>query len=167
MIFALLMILYLLVCIILCLLVLIQSDKGGGLSGAIGGGLASANALLGTQDTANILTRGTAIFATAFMVLCIVLSLVLPRASAPAGKSVLKQRAETHQDFSPAQALQPLPIAPSGDQAQGVLGVPGTIQGTEGQAAPGTQAQTATQPAPAQAPAAPANAPAPPAAGKK
>ena len=74
--FGLFLVVFVLVCIVLVFLVLIQSDKGGGISAAIGGGLASASSLLGTQDTANILTRGTTIFAGAYMVLCILLSLV-------------------------------------------------------------------------------------------
>jgi len=60
------------VCILLCLLILIQSDKGGGISGAIGGGLAGASSMFGTQDTANVLTRTTAILASIFMGLCII-----------------------------------------------------------------------------------------------
>ena len=106
MLFAILMVLYVLVCLILCLVILIQSDKGGGISGAFGGGLASANALLGTQDTANILTRGTTIFATAYLVLCIVISLFVARTASEGapGKSVLKERAE--QQESPASILQ-------------------------------------------------------------
>jgi preprotein translocase subunit SecG len=114
MVFALVLIVYVFVCVILCLLVLIQSDKGGGISGAIGGGLSGANTLLGTQDTANILTRGTTIFASAFMLLCIVLSLFLSNTTVDAGSSALKERAEQQENFSPASILdeEPLPVAP-------------------------------------------------------
>lgn len=105
MIFGIAIIIFLIVCILLILLVLIQSDKGGGISGAIGGGLSGASSLLGTQDTANILTRGTAIFAVSYMVLCIVLSLFLSRTITSAPKSELKKMAET-QSYSPASALQ-------------------------------------------------------------
>jgi preprotein translocase subunit SecG len=105
MLFGIVLILFLIVCIFLILLVLIQSDKGGGISGAIGGGLSGASTLLGTQDTANILTRGTTIFAVGYMVLCIVLSLFLSRMAAPTVKSELKKMAET-QSFSPSSVLQ-------------------------------------------------------------
>lgn len=105
MIFGIAIIIFLIVCILLILLVLIQSDKGGGISGAIGGGLSGASSLLGTQDTANILTRGTTIFAVSYMVLCIVLSLFLSRTATSAPKSELKKMAET-QSYSPASALQ-------------------------------------------------------------
>jgi preprotein translocase subunit SecG len=112
MIFALLLVLFIIVCVFLCLLILIQSDKGGGISGAIGGGLGGASNLLGTQDTANILTRGTTIFATVFFILCIVMSLVLSRQAITVNKSLLQERAEKQQNFSPSSVLgsQGLPI---------------------------------------------------------
>ncbi|MBD3239254.1 MAG: preprotein translocase subunit SecG [Chitinivibrionales bacterium] len=106
MLFGALVVLFVIVCILLCLVVLIQSDKGGGISGALGGGLSGASALLGTQDTANILTRATTILATAYMVLCIVISLFVAGTvgGGPAGKSMLKERAEKYE--APASILQ-------------------------------------------------------------
>jgi preprotein translocase subunit SecG len=66
MLFAILVFLFIIVCIFLVFLILIQSDKGGGISGAIGGSLGGAGNLLGTQDTANILTRGTPFLVESF-----------------------------------------------------------------------------------------------------
>jgi len=119
MIFGIAVVFFLIVCVILVLLVLIQSDKGGGISGAIGGGLAGASTLLGTQDTANILTRGTTIFAAAYMVLCILLSLFLSRTAASGPKSALKKRAET-QAYSPSSVLPGggLPFTGSAEQGE-------------------------------------------------
>ncbi|MBD3314813.1 MAG: preprotein translocase subunit SecG [Chitinivibrionales bacterium] len=105
MLFGIALVFFVIVCIALVLLVIIQSDKGGGISGAIGGGLSGANSFLGTQDTANILTRGTTMFAVLYMVLCIVLSLGLS-GSGKAPESALKKRAETQQSYSPASALE-------------------------------------------------------------
>jgi preprotein translocase subunit SecG len=105
MLFAILVILFVIVCIFLCLLILIQSDKGGGISGAIGGGLGGASSLLGTQDTANILTRGTTIFATVFFLLCITMSFLVSRQSITVNKSLLQERAEKQQNFSPSSVL--------------------------------------------------------------
>ena len=56
MLFGILSVIFALVCLILGLLVLLQSDKGGGISGAIGGGVSSANSVIGAQNTENILT---------------------------------------------------------------------------------------------------------------
>jgi preprotein translocase subunit SecG len=100
-----LLIAFLLVCIILCFLILIQSDKGGGISGTIGGGLGGASSLLGTQDTANILTKGTMIFGTVFFVICILMSFVMSRREVNVEKSMLQKRAEQQQDYSPASVL--------------------------------------------------------------
>jgi len=117
MLFGIFVVAFVIVCLLLILLVLIQSDKGGGISGAIGGGLAGASTFLGAQDTANILTRGTTIFASTYMILCIVLSLFLSRLSNTGQKSVLKKRAETQESFSPSSVLehQRLPFAQEGE----------------------------------------------------
>ncbi len=105
MLFAFLVVIFVIVCIILSLLILIQSDKGGGISGAIGGGLGGASSLLGTQDTANILTRGTTIFASVFFMLCIIMSFVLRTQNVTVNKSLLQERAEKQQNYSPSSVL--------------------------------------------------------------
>jgi preprotein translocase subunit SecG len=62
----------------LVFLVLLQDDKGGGISGAIGGGVGStANTILGSQNAENILTYGTRIFAGTFFVLTIIITLLV------------------------------------------------------------------------------------------
>jgi len=124
MLFGILIFLFVVVCIFLCLLILIQSDKGGGISGAIGGGLGGASSLLGTQDTANILTRGTQIFAGLFLVLCIILSFSFGRQGQIDQKSLLQQRAQKQQSYSPSSVLsnKGLPIQQGAQKATG----PGT-----------------------------------------
>jgi len=119
-----LMAVFILVCVVICFLVLIQSDKGGGISGAIGGGLGGANSLLGTQDTANILTRGTVIFGSVFFLLCIVMSFLMSHQNISVDKSLLQKRAEKQNSYSPASVLNNgngLPIQkamPAGQNAQ-------------------------------------------------
>jgi preprotein translocase subunit SecG len=139
------------VCVILCFLVLIQSDKGGGISGAIGGGLGGASSLLGTQDTANILTKGTMIFGTAFFVICILMSFTMSKRSVNVEKSMLQKRAEQQQDFSPASALDNkggLPIRQAG--AAGTEAAPAAgLPATAAPAAPKTTPQASTPSAPA------------------
>ena len=135
MLFGIAVVIYVLVCIFLVLLVIIQSDKGGGISGAIGGGLSGANALLGTQDTANILTRLTTGFAIGYMCLCIVLSLFLSRSTVQAQKSELRKRAEQQEKFSPASALSgalPVKEAGAGDAALPAEGGEAPAPATDG-----------------------------------
>jgi preprotein translocase subunit SecG len=133
--FGVLVFIFVIVCVLLCLLILIQSDKGGGISGAIGGGLGGANSLLGTQDTANILTRGTAIFAGLFLVLCIAMSAVVGRQNVSTQKSLLKDRAQKQADYSPSSILgnKAMPLQQSG--AAPAQSAPG--QGASSSALPG------------------------------
>lgn len=106
MLFAILVFLFVLVCIFLVFLILIQSDKGGGISGAIGGSLGGASNLLGTQDTANILTKGTAIFGGVFLLLCVLMSLVLSQQNNSTKASILQEKVSKEKKFSPASALE-------------------------------------------------------------
>ena len=69
----LLTIIHTLICVFLMLAVLLQAGKGGGLAGAIGGGL-GANAVLGGRSASTFLTKATAILATVFMLSCLVQS---------------------------------------------------------------------------------------------
>jgi len=101
MIFGLLLAVFLLVCVFLCLLVLIQSDKGGGLSGTLGG-LSGASNFLGTQDTANVLTKGTYIFGGVFLLLCVLMTFFAPGGHSAAGKSGMQKRAERTETVIPA-----------------------------------------------------------------
>lgn len=148
-IFWLLVVVFILVCLLLGFFILIQSDKGGGISGAIGGGLGGAQSLLGTQDTANFLTRATVGLGGAFLVLCIVMSVIISRQTVTVDKSILQKRAEKQQDYSPASVLG------------GQQGLP--IKGAEGEASPGlpvvpAQSENAQSAAPAQSGTQPAGA---------
>jgi preprotein translocase subunit SecG len=130
MLFGFLVVLFVIVCVILCLLILIQSDKGGGISGAVGGGLGGASNLLGTQDTANILTRGTVIFGVAFLILCILLSFTFNKSNVNGQKSLLQKRAEKQATYSPSSILN-----------NNGLPLQGTPDAAAGNAAPATPAQ--------------------------
>lgn len=106
----------------LILLVLVQNDKGGGISGAIGGGIGNASSVMGAQDTANILSRLTTGFAIGYMALSIIISLFLARFAVQAGhKSALKTRAEsTVGAYAPVtQSGQSGFIAPAADKKSG------------------------------------------------
>jgi len=155
MLFGFLVVIFVIVCLLLSLLILIQSDKGGGISGAIGGGLGGASNLLGTQDTANILTRGTTIFAGVFFLLCIIMSFVVSRQNVTVNKSLLQERAEKQQNYSPSSVLgtDALPIqegaaetAPAAGAATGSTPLPFS-------AAPATSEKGKAAPAATPAPA--------------
>lgn len=155
MLFGILIFFFVVVCILLCLLILIQSDKGGGISGAIGGGLAGASSMFGTQDTANVLTRTTAILASIFMGLCIIMSIFLSHPSSKQQKSLLKERAEKQSNFSPASVLQGNQGLPLGAAKPGAA-LPGAPVGAvplQQKAAAPAGLPVGPAPAPAKAPA--------------
>lgn len=139
MLFGIIIVLFLLVCIFLVMLVLIQSDKGGGISGALGGGLSAASNMLGTQDTANILTRATTISASLFMAFCVVIFIFVAKTGEKQQKSVLKARAEKQQNYNPSSVLggngglplsQPIPGNQSPGPAQQAPAPTGTQPGS-------------------------------------
>jgi preprotein translocase subunit SecG len=139
-------VIFVIVCVFLCLLILIQNDKGGGISGTLGGGFSSATNLLGSADTANILTKATSISAAIFLGLCLVLSIFVSRPTEKQVKSALKERAEKQGTYSPSSVLSGQQGLPVGNQGQGQAapqGMPvpqGLPQGAAPQApAPGTQ----------------------------
>ncbi len=72
-------ILVIIVCVVLGLIVLIQNPKGGGLSGTLAG---FNNQFMGVKQTTDVLEKGTWIFASALVVLCIVSTLFISGGSA-------------------------------------------------------------------------------------
>lgn len=71
-----LIVVFVLVCVFLTLFILVQSDKGGGISGAVGGGISNANSAIGAQNTENILTRGTTTLAVLYFSLAVIIFLL-------------------------------------------------------------------------------------------
>ncbi len=64
-------ILHVLICILLVIVVLLQSGKGGGLASSVAGGMSSAS-FLGGRTASNFLTKATTVLATAFFLSCLV-----------------------------------------------------------------------------------------------
>ena len=69
-----LFILIVIISIILGLIILIQNPKGGGLSGTLAG---FNNQFMGVKQTTDVLEKGTWIFASTLVVLCIVSTLFI------------------------------------------------------------------------------------------
>lgn len=93
--------LFILVCLILTLIILIQKGRGGGLSGAFGG--AGGNTAFGSK-TGDVLTWATSIIFGIFLLLAIALSLVADRVAHPA---------------TPPSASSTTPAAPAAPTAPG------------------------------------------------
>lgn len=91
--------------LVLALVVLMQSGKGGGLA-AMGGGSAATEGIMAGRQAATVFTRASWISGGIFMVLALVLSIMSSRAQRPA--SILEQ------DFQgqTAPATEPQPVVP-------------------------------------------------------
>ncbi len=85
--------LHVLVCVILVLVVLLQSGKGADLAGAFGGG--ATQTAFGSRGPASFLSKMTTVAAIVFMLTSVSLSLMTTRAST-GGKSILEtQKGQT------------------------------------------------------------------------
>jgi preprotein translocase subunit SecG len=102
---------FVMVCGLLMLSVLLQSGKGEGLSGTFGG---SAQ-FMGGRAAATFLTKATTSLAAAFMVLCIVLSVLSSSRRASAGRTEAQRRMMQ----TPAAQVAPTPGTSQPAPAQG------------------------------------------------
>ena len=90
--------------VLLTVVILLQSGKGGGLA-AMGGGSAPTEGILAGRQATTVLTRATWTGGTVFMVLALVLAIMSSRAQQP--QSILEQ------DFrQQLPATDPQPILP-------------------------------------------------------
>lgn len=96
--------------LLLGVVILLQSGKGGGLA-AMGGGAAATDGVLGGRQATTVLTRTTWISGTVFLVLALVLSIMSSRSAQPT--SILRDGLET------APATQPAPVLPGVEEEVG------------------------------------------------
>ena len=104
--FSVMMSLEILVSVLLVIVILMQSSKGGGLAGTFGGG--NVGMVFGVRRTADFLTRATQILAGSFVVLALVINIFfLPTRGKGVGESVLQrgggQRTSTTPQLPPVE----------------------------------------------------------------
>jgi preprotein translocase subunit SecG len=104
-------------CFILVAAILMQAGKGGGLAASFGGVTSSADAILGTRQAGNLLTKMTWWGGGIFLGLAFLLSMTSSRRSAP--RSILDQTFTTPPAQTAPATTQPgtnvLPITPAPD----------------------------------------------------
>ena len=105
--YTLLIVLMLLDGLILGVVVLLQSGKGGGLA-AMGGGASPTEGILAGRQATTMLTRASWTCGFSFMVLALVLSILSSRAQQPA--SILQQDFQSQP--APAPTTAPAPVLP-------------------------------------------------------
>ena len=106
--FTLLIILHVVVCVVLVLIVLLQSGKAGDLASAFGG--SSSQTAFGVRSAATILTKGTTICAITFMVTSLGLAILFTRGRTSSVLEELPAAEQTAPIAAPA-------AAPDSDQA--------------------------------------------------
>lgn len=109
--------LHILVCIILVLVVLLQSGKGADLAGAFGGG--ATQTAFGSRGPASFLSKMTTVAAVVFMITSISLSMMSSSETSAGGKSILETtgtEAAEPADSQPAAAPKSQEPVPTPDQ---------------------------------------------------
>jgi preprotein translocase subunit SecG len=97
--YLLLIILIVIAAILLCFIVLIQNSKGGGLSS----GFSSSNQIMGVRKTTDFLEKATWGLAGAIVVLSIITSYTVPKATNAEGSAILEQ-AQKEEKTNPMNA---------------------------------------------------------------
>ena len=135
---------HVIVCVILVLVVLLQSGKGADLAGAFGGG--ATQTAFGSRGPASFLSRMTTVAAVLFMLTCIGLSMISTNATKTEGKSILEttgKPAGKQTDKKPAANTGTPQAVPSPEEIRRIQ--------EEYQAKQKQQAAPAPSPAPAEA----------------
>src|SRR5512147_2815561 len=89
-----------LVSVLLMVVILMQSSKGGGLAGTFGS--SSMGTVFGVRRTADFLSRATTILATIFLALCLIINIFYLPGATDTGESVI-------QSGTPTSAPAPVP----------------------------------------------------------
>ncbi len=108
MIYGLILVLHLLICVVLILVVLLQSGKGGGLAGAFGGMGGAGQTLFGGRGAATFLSKATTVLGIAFMATSLVLALMAGTRGGP--RSVIRATQGEVSTEAPPVSTQPLQI---------------------------------------------------------
>ena len=105
--FTLLVVIIAIIGLLMTLVVLLQSGKGGGLAGIAAGG--ATQSLLGTRTAPDILEKATWVLGTLFIILCVLTNFFI--GGEEAGQSVIQQGDATEQlpPTLPPVDAQPLP----------------------------------------------------------
>ncbi len=109
--YTIILILHILVSVVLCVVVLLQSSKGSGLAGAFGGGGGLPQQIFGSRGMTTILHKLTIYLAAGFFITSALLFGLSAQRGATSGHSVVREAARGAASQSPA------PVAPTGQPA--------------------------------------------------
>ena len=103
-----LLFIYVLVCLALTGVILLQSGRGGGLAGVFGGG--GMGTVFGGRGAATFLSKVTTVLATIFLILSLVLAMIIRSGGAQRESLVAKERQK--QVVTPAANLPAVGVEP-------------------------------------------------------
>lgn len=106
----LLLFIFVIVCVLLVLSILMQSDKGGGLSAAFGGSGEASSSAFGSRETATFLSKMTVTLTVTFFLLAIFIGLLSKiefTSDDAVGSSIIMEKAQPTPD-SPVNTLPSL-----------------------------------------------------------
>ena len=134
MLFTILIFLYIIVCVALIVIVLLQSGKGEGLAGVFGGG--GSQTIFGAR-TGDVLTKATTVLAVLFMCLSLTLALLSTRseqrlsdklsqaaARAPSAEPAPAEGAAPEEGSAPVSAEGAAPEGPASDASSAAAPIP-------------------------------------------
>lgn len=120
--FALLIVLIALVAFFIILIVLLQSGKGGGLAAEFGGASSSTDSIMGSRQTANVLTKASWVSGGVFMALALLLAIMASQTTGPQS-SILRQEFQAPsgapESVLDAEGEAPAPLLDEGGEPAG------------------------------------------------
>jgi preprotein translocase subunit SecG len=135
---------FILNCLVLIIVVLLQSGKAADLAGAFGG--AGSQTAFGPRGAANVLSKATTWCAVMFM-LCAMAMVLRTDKAVGAGSSILEKVSKP----APKPAPVTTPVAPATTPASPTTTPAATPSAPQSNAQPGSQAPASSQPSPAPA----------------
>jgi preprotein translocase subunit SecG len=135
---------FILNCLVLIIVVLLQSGKAADLAGAFGG--AGSQTAFGPRGAANVLSKATTWCAVMFM-LCAMAMVLRTDKAVGAGSSILEKVSKP----APKPAPATTPVAPATTPASPATTPATTPSAPQSNAQPGSQAPASSQPSPAPA----------------
>lgn len=130
--FTFLIVLISLIALVLCVMILLQSAKGGGLAASFGGASSSTDSFMGGRQAANALTKMSWYGGGSFLFLSLVLTVLSARPDT-APESILRQGLPGQQSLleAPASLLEAPPDLGEGAAASDDAAAPGSEEGEE------------------------------------
>jgi preprotein translocase subunit SecG len=109
--FTFLIVLFVLVCFAMVVVILLQAGKGQGLAGTFGG--PGAGAVFGGRGAATFLCKATAVLATIYLVLCLLIGYIYKSQNEVERESLIQQQSQGQEIPVSSVPLAPIETTPA------------------------------------------------------